>query len=77
MQNWQATLVRLASLIESRKLWGSTDRELLAVRDCMKKITRFLWGRKFVVVTYHEPLLGLKEERFLDEAPGKHGSFTL
>ena len=32
-----------ASMTESQKVWGATDRELLAVKQVVKKLSRFLW----------------------------------
>ena len=52
-----------ASMTESQKVWGATDRELLAVKEVVKKLTRFLWGRSFIDVTEHEPLLGLFQKK--------------
>jgi len=48
-----------ASMTESQKVRGATDRELLPVKQVVKKLSRFLWGRSFTVVTDHEPLPGL------------------
>ena len=52
-----------ASMTESQKVWGATDRELLAVKQVVKKLSRFLWGRSFTVVADHEPLLDLFQKK--------------
>jgi hypothetical protein len=50
-------------MTESRNVWGATDRELLAVKQVVKKLSRFLWDRSFTVVTDHEHLLGLFQKK--------------
>jgi hypothetical protein len=50
------------SMTESQKVCA-TDRELLAVKQVGKKLSRFLWGRSFIFVTDHEPLLGLFQKK--------------
>ena len=52
-----------ASMTESQKVWGATDRELLAVKQVVKKLSRFLWGRSFTFVIDHEPLLALFQKK--------------
>jgi len=52
-----------ASMTESQRIWGATDRELLAVKQVVKSLSRFLRGRSFTVVTVHEPLLGLFQKK--------------
>jgi hypothetical protein len=48
---------------ESQKVWGGTETELLAVKQVVNKLFRFLWGGSFTVVTDHESLLGLFQKK--------------
>jgi len=66
IQNDKPVLCVSALMTESQKVWGATDRELLAVKQVVKKLSRFLWGRSFTVVTDHEPLLGLFQKKEFD-----------
>ena len=52
-----------AFLSESHKHWGWTDRESLAVKESVKKLSRFLWGWEFTAVTDHETLIGLFKKK--------------
>lgn len=54
----KTSLVLLSSLTGSQCLWVPTDRNLLAVQENVKKRSRFLLERKFVIVTDHERLIG-------------------
>ena len=63
IQNDKPVLCVSASMTESQKVWSATDRELLAVKHVVKKLYRFFWGRSFIVVTDHEPLLGLFQKK--------------
>jgi hypothetical protein len=47
IQNDKAVWCVSASMTESQKIWGGTDRELLTVKQVVKKLSQFLWGRLF------------------------------
>ena len=65
IQNHKPVWCVSASMTESQKVCGATDRELLAVKEVIKKLSRFLWGRSFTAVTDHEPVLGLFQKKNL------------
>jgi hypothetical protein len=52
-------------MAESRNVWGATARELLAVKQVVKKLPRFLWDRSFTVVTDYDPLLAKRQEKMV------------
>jgi hypothetical protein len=50
------------SLVEAETRYSTIERECLAAQWLMKKLRRFLLGRKFVLRTDHKPLVGLLDE---------------
>ena len=42
---------------KSKAVWDSSDTAFLAVKENVKKLWRFWWGRQFAVITDHEPLM--------------------
>ena len=46
-------------LSEAEKRYSTTERELLGIVIMVKKFDRYLYGRPFVIITDHKPLLGI------------------
>jgi hypothetical protein len=48
-----------SSLAPAEKRYAHIDKEALAIIFAVKKFHQYLYGRKFLIVTDHKPLLGL------------------